>query len=112
MMARLDKLHCDACNSDSIKLSQTESEKLLAQLEGWEIIQEFPAKKLKITFHTENYVQSMAFATAVAELAESTGHHPQLVIEYSSVTVLWWTHAIQGLHKNDFIMAAKTSMLF
>jgi 4a-hydroxytetrahydrobiopterin dehydratase len=54
----------------------------------------------------------MAFTNAVAKLAESADHHPQLIVEYSSVTVLWWTHAIQGLHKNDFIMAAKTSMLF
>jgi 4a-hydroxytetrahydrobiopterin dehydratase len=105
-------LHCEAYNADSIKLSQTESEQLLEKLDGWEIIEAHKVKKLKCVFNTKNYANSMSFTNAVAKLAESANHHPRLIVEYSSVTVLWWTHAINGLHKNDFIMAAKTSLLF
>ena len=49
---------------------------------------------------------------AVGELAEEEGHHPRIVTEWGRVAVTWWTHKIRGLHRNDFIMAAKTDQLF
>jgi 4a-hydroxytetrahydrobiopterin dehydratase len=48
----------------------------------------------------------------VGELAEEQGHHPALLTEWGKVTVTWWTHKIKGLHRNDFIMAAKTDKLY
>jgi 4a-hydroxytetrahydrobiopterin dehydratase len=48
----------------------------------------------------------------VGEIAEEGGHHPLLVTEWGKVTVTWWTHKIDGLHRNDFIMAAKTEDLY
>ena len=47
----------------------------------------------------------------VGALAESEGHHPALLTEWGRTTVTWWTHKIRGLHRNDFIMAAKTDSL-
>jgi 4a-hydroxytetrahydrobiopterin dehydratase len=47
----------------------------------------------------------------VAELAEDEGHHPDFEIHYNKVNVLLWTHKIDGLHENDFIMAAKINEL-
>jgi len=47
----------------------------------------------------------------VGALAEEEGHHPALLTEWGRVTVTWWTHKIRGLHRNDFIMAAKTDAL-
>jgi len=47
----------------------------------------------------------------VGELAEQEGHHPALLSEWGKVTVTWWTHAMKGLHKNDFVMAACTDQL-
>ncbi len=44
----------------------------------------------------------------VGELAEEEGHHPALLTKWGRTTVTWWTHKIKGLHRNDFIMAAKT----
>ena len=46
------------------------------------------------------------------ELAESEGHHPAILTEWGRVTVSWWTHKIRGLHRNDFIMAAKTDAFY
>jgi pterin-4a-carbinolamine dehydratase len=46
------------------------------------------------------------------ELAEAEGHHPAILTEWGKVTVTWWTHKIKGLHRNDFIMAAKTGPLY
>jgi 4a-hydroxytetrahydrobiopterin dehydratase len=47
----------------------------------------------------------------VGEVAEAEDHHPALLTEWGKVTVTWWTHAVKGLHRNDFIAAAKTDQL-
>jgi len=54
----------------------------------------------------------MAFANKLAEISEAEGHHPDILIEWGKVTVNWWSHSIKGLHQNDFVMAAKTDVLF
>jgi 4a-hydroxytetrahydrobiopterin dehydratase len=56
-------------------------------------------------------VQALDFTNKVGGLAEEEDHHPAILTEYGKVTVVWWTHAIKGLHRNDFIMAAKTDQL-
>ncbi len=94
------------------KLSRKEAEALVLELDDWELITEANVQKLRCIFVTKNYTQSVAFTNAVAALAEGENHHPLLIVEYGTVTVVWWTHTINGLHKNDFIMAAKTSSLF
>ena len=45
---------------------------------------------------------------AAIDMADAEGHHPSITTEWGRVTIRWWTHKIAGLHKNDFIMAAKT----
>jgi len=109
---RLSELECEACSADANLLSQAEITSLLLDIEGWELVVEMNVQKLKRVFVTKNYTKSMAFTNAVASLAENANHHPQITVEYGSVAVTWWTHKISGLHKNDFIMAAKTSKLF
>ncbi len=64
------------------------------------------------SFKFKNFVQSLEFTNQVGALAEAEGHHPALLTEWGRVTVTWWTHKIKGLHRNDFIMAAKTDQLF
>lgn len=53
----------------------------------------------------------MAFTQKIAVLAEDENHHPAILTEWGKVTVLWWSHKINGLHVNDFIMAAKTDLI-
>lgn len=53
----------------------------------------------------------MNFVNGVAEIAESEGHHPNISINYNKVTLVLYTHAIDGLHENDFILAAKIDEL-
>jgi 4a-hydroxytetrahydrobiopterin dehydratase len=53
----------------------------------------------------------MAFTTKIGPIAEKEDHHPLIMTEYGGATANWWTHKIRGLHKNDFIMAAKTDQL-
>jgi len=63
-------------------------------------------------FTIPNFVEALNFTNKVGALAESEGHHPALLTEWGKVTVTWWTHKIGGLHRNDFIMAAKTDQLY
>ena len=94
------------------QLTAHEIETKLSKLEGWVLIDDANIKKLKTVFQTANYSQSIALTNAVANLAELYDHHPQIIVEYATVTVIWWTHSIKGLQENDFMLAAETSALF
>ncbi len=59
-------------------------------------------------FSFNNFGEALEFTNKVGKVAEAEGHHPAILTEWSRVTVSWWTHKIRGLHRNDFIMAAKT----
>jgi 4a-hydroxytetrahydrobiopterin dehydratase len=67
--------------------------------------------RLERTFRFATYPEALAFTQRVGELADSEGHHPVIVTEARRVRVSWWTHAIKGLHRNDFIMAAKSDAI-
>jgi 4a-hydroxytetrahydrobiopterin dehydratase len=78
----------------------------------WQVENQEGVQHLQRTFEFDTYSGSLGFASQVGALAEQQNHHPEMVVRYGSVTVDWWTHAIGGLHKNDFIMAAKTDKLY
>lgn len=111
-MTKLSELPCEACSANARLLTQNEINSLLLEISDWEVIVDSDIQKLKRKFQTKNYQKSISFTNAVAALAESINHHPQIIVEYSFVTVIWWSHDIKGLHKNDFIMASKTSDIF
>jgi 4a-hydroxytetrahydrobiopterin dehydratase len=67
--------------------------------------------RLQRVFKFKDYAQAVQFTNQVAAIAEEENHHPLIVLEWGKVTVQWWTHVVRGLHKNDFIMAAKTNAL-
>jgi 4a-hydroxytetrahydrobiopterin dehydratase len=68
--------------------------------------------QLERIFKFKIFAQAVAFTLKVGELAETEKHHPAILTEWGNVTVTWWTYAIGGLHRNDFIMAAKTDELY
>jgi 4a-hydroxytetrahydrobiopterin dehydratase len=101
---------CEACRIDAPLVSDSEASVLLKEIEGWDVINE-GVKKLKKEFSFSNYSDSLDFSNKVADMAEQEDHHPQIILEWGKVTVIWWSHKIKGLHKNDFICAAKTNNL-
>jgi 4a-hydroxytetrahydrobiopterin dehydratase len=111
-MKSLSSLVCKACRADAPLLTQDEILSLMPEVEGWEITVDDGLQKLTRVFKTKNYAQSLAFTNAIGALAEEANHHPLIVLEYASVKVEWWSHKIKGLHKNDFIMAAKTTEVY
>ena len=110
-MASLKSQSCEACQTGAPKVSENEIDNLLLEIEEWTLIQE-PIKKLKKVFNFKNYKDSLNFSNKIAKLADEEDHHPQIILEWGKVTVIWWSHKIEGLHHNDFICAAKTDQLF
>ena len=84
---------------------------LVRQLPGWEIVSRDGVDRLRRVYTFRNCKEALAFTNRVGDLAERHDHHPELIPEWGRVTVTWWTHEIEGLHLNDFIMAAHTSQL-
>jgi 4a-hydroxytetrahydrobiopterin dehydratase len=103
---------CEACRADAPGVSATEAKELLQQIPEWEIEQLDDMSILEREYTFKNFVAALEFTNKVGELAEAANHHPVLVTEWGKVTVEWWTHKIKGLHKNDFVMAAKTERLY
>ena len=102
---------CIAYGPDARSLTVSEIDELHPQVSGWTIFDEDGIPRLSRSFKFRNFVEALTFTNAVAGLAEELGHHPTLITEWGRVTVQWWTHAVRGLHLNDFIAAAKSDRL-
>ena len=107
----LKQEHCEACRADAPAASQAEIGAWRDEIPDWKLIEEEGVQKLQRQFGFPDFVTAMAFTGKVAELAEAEGHHPALLTEWGKVTVTWWSHKLRGLHRNDFICAARTDAL-
>ena len=111
MAEELTQKKCSACSGDSSPVSESEIKQLKPQIPDWDIKDENGELRLQRSFKFPDFKQALAFTQQVGEKAEEEGHHPALLTEWGKVTVTWWTHAINGLHENDFIMAAKSDRI-
>jgi len=102
---------CEACRRDAPKVTDEETNELSVQIPDWNIIEVDSSKRLTRKFNFDNFIDALTFTNRVGEIAESEAHHPAILTEWGSVEVTWWTHKIKGLHRNDFIMAAKTDAI-
>ena len=109
-MNDLSTQSCEACQIDAPKVPQDQIQILLSEINDWVLIEK-PINKIQKVFRFKSYKDSLDFSNKVASLADDEDHHPQIVLEWGKVTVIWWSHKIEGLHKNDFICAAKTDKL-
>ena len=99
-------------NEGEPTLTDAEIEDLLPHVHGWEVKEVNGEKCLEKVFKFKNFAQALEFTNKMGAIAEEEGHHPLIMTEYGRATVDWWTHKIGGLHKNDFIMAAKTDEIY
>ena len=110
-MEPLTQQTCVACRRDAPTVTDAEIAELHPQVAEWELVELDGIKRLRRVFPFPDFAQALEFTTRVGALAEAEGHHPALLTEWGRTTVTWWTHKIKGLHRNDFIMAAKTDEL-
>jgi len=107
----LSQQTCELDQEDVAKLTLEALIPLQQNIPKWILIQVDGVDQLQREFQFDNFKQAQAFSNQVGDLAEVNTHHPAILTEWGKVTVRWWTHKIEGLHKNDVIMAAKTDAL-
>ena len=112
VFCQLAQGQCEVCRADAPKVDERDMPPLLAALPDWQLSVVDGVKQLQRLCVFKNFVEAQAFVNRVADLAEAHNHHPAILLEWGKVTVTWWTHKINGLHRNDFVMAAKTDRLF
>jgi 4a-hydroxytetrahydrobiopterin dehydratase len=103
---------CVACRGDEPTLTDAEIEDMLLYVHQWQVKEVDGMKRLEKVFKFKNFAQALEFTNKVGAIAEEENHHPLIITEWGRVTLNWWTHIIKGLHKNDFIMAAKTDEIY
>ncbi len=109
-MTDLSDRHCKPCEGGVEPLSAADAQKWLDQLaDGWSIDEN--GKEIRRDFEFNGFYKTMAFVNAVAWIANSQGHHPDLEVGYGHCLVRYTTHAIGGLSENDFICAARVDAL-
>ncbi|GGI67096.1 4a-hydroxytetrahydrobiopterin dehydratase [Shewanella gelidii] len=110
-MNKLASMTCEACQADAPKVTEHELAELIRLIPDWGVEVRDGIMQLERVYKFKNFKLAMVFTNQLAELAESEFHHPGILTEWGKVTVTWWSHSIKGLHRNDFIMAAKTDAL-
>jgi 4a-hydroxytetrahydrobiopterin dehydratase len=111
-MSMLSQLQCVACRSGEPTVTEAERLGYQPQVPDWQLVERDGIQRLERVFGFATFADALQFTNVVGKLAEAEGHHPALLTEWGKVTVTWWTHKIRGLHRNDFIMAAKTDALY
>lgn len=113
-MTSLSDLTCSNNYQNTSPLSTAQIDQWLEQLNDWQINTSAPTTipQLQRTFNFQDYLQSAQFVQQVVNMAEQQDHHPEILLVYGKVTISWWTHALGGLHQNDFICSAKTEQLY
>ncbi len=110
-MEDLAKGRCTACKVGEPTLTDAEVAELHIQIPDWQMVEKDGIRRIERSFDFKNFLEALNFTNKVGDIAEAEGHHPGIMTEWGRVTVEWWTHKIKGLHRNDFLMAAKTDRL-
>jgi 4a-hydroxytetrahydrobiopterin dehydratase len=106
MASELADEECEACTSEDEPLTSSEYTEYVGSIDGnvWEVIEDH---HLKGTYEFEDFRDALEFTYEVGELAEKEWHHPDIQLQWGEVQIEMWTHKIDGLHKTDFVMAAR-----
>ena len=94
---------CVPCEGGALPMTETEARGHLQEVRGWAL----KDGRLEKDFKFKDFAEAMRFINKVADVAEAEGHHPDIHISYNKVNIVLWTHAIKGLSRSDFILAAK-----
>lgn len=103
---------CEACRADAPRLDADGIATYGREVPDWRVMKRDGIQQIERSFRFRNFLAALEFTNRVGAIAEQEGHHPDLLTRWGEVTVTWWSHKIEGLHRNDFIMAAKTDRLY
>lgn len=100
---------CIPCKKGTAALKEKEINLLLQKIDSWDLNENIHLNK---TFLFPDFKSALSFVNKVGELSEIENHHPNIIISWGKVEISIWTHVINGLHKNDFILASKIDVLY
>ena len=103
-MQDLKSKNCVPCHGGVPRITGEEAEKLLKQLNRWEIVEEHHLLK---RYEFRDFRHALQFVNDVSAIAEREGHHPDITFGWGYAEIKIFTHAIDGLSESDFILAAK-----
>ena len=99
---------CAPCEGGVLPFDISEIHKYQKKVDGWDILEN--EKKIFYLFKKyefKNFLESQIFVNRVGEISENEGHHPDISFGWGYAEIRITTHAIEGLSKNDFILAEK-----
>ena len=99
----LTEKKCKPCEGGGSPLTEEQANELLKQIPEWTIKDGHVYRQFKF----KDFKEAIQFVNKVAEIAEQEQHHPNIKINYNKVSIELYTHAINGLSENDFILPAK-----
>ena len=97
--------HCEPCHKGTTALTPHESSIWLNALTGWAIDEK--NEWLSKAYSFRNFASALEFVRRIGDIAEQEGHHPDINLGWGYAKINIQTHALNGLHRNDFILAAK-----
>lgn len=106
----LTQKHCIPCEEGGDPLPDAKEEELRREVPDWSLLRD-GTHKLRRQFKFKTFMDAIGFVNEVAKIADKEGHHPDIYIFYNKVQLDLFTHAVGGLHENDFIMASKIDKL-
>ncbi|GAB4360892.1 MAG: 4a-hydroxytetrahydrobiopterin dehydratase [Immundisolibacter sp.] len=108
-MSALTLEHCTPLPAGARPLPPADWPPLLAQLDGaWQIVD---GHHLTRRWRLPDFASGLALVNRIGALAEAENHHPDLLLRWGEVELTLWTHAVGGLSRNDFILAAHIDRL-
>lgn len=111
-MSELAGESCAPCRGGEPTLDRREVDELIRSVPDWRVGSRDGVERIEREYRFADFASALDFTNRVGAEAEEAGHHPALLTEWGRVTVGWWTHAIGGLHRNDFVMAARTDRVY
>lgn len=105
----LENKKCVPCEGGLSPMTPEQARDMLKEVPGWELTK--GSKAIQRRYKFKNFKQSLEFVNKVGAIAEAEGHHPDITFGWGYAEITLWTHAINGLHENDFIVASKINGL-
>jgi 4a-hydroxytetrahydrobiopterin dehydratase len=101
--------HCLPCTGSTAKLQEAQQNALLKFLHpDWKVVDQHHLEK---TFKFADFQEALTFTNKIGEIAEEEGHHPDITLTWGKVVVKIWTHKIDGLSENDFILSSRIDLI-
>ena len=111
-MSGLTESTCVPCRGGVPPLGDAEIAALAPDVPEWRTVVRDGIRRIEREYSFKDFRSALDFTVAVGELAEGEQHHPDIHLSWGKVRVETWTHKIKGLHRNDFILAAKCDRIY